>query len=146
MTIISTVWPINTYPQAVKQTVPMFGCAVRAGFPSPADDFLEPPLDLNEHLIKRPAATYMARSEGDSMIGAGIYDGSLLIIDRSLSFEHGRIVVVCLNGDLTVKRFEKSPTPRLVAHNPKYPPILLDCQDAVCWGVVTHVINAYPGA
>jgi DNA polymerase V len=77
--------------------------SVVAGFPSPAEQYLEPPLDLNELLIKRPAATYFVRVEGDSMIGAGIHDGDLLVVDRSLRPASGDIIIASVDGDFTVK-------------------------------------------
>ncbi|MGP9797000.1 translesion error-prone DNA polymerase V autoproteolytic subunit [Halomonas sp. 86] len=125
---------------------PLFTSSVRAGFPSPADDWLEQPIDLNEHLVRRPAATFFAHAEGDSMEGYGISDGDLLIVDRSLNLRHGRVAIFCVDGDLTVKCFEKFPVPRLVSSSPSYPPILLDNGDVQCWGVVTHVVHALPGA
>jgi DNA polymerase V len=77
--------------------------SVVAGFPSPAEQYLEPPLDLNELLIKRPAATYFVRVEGDSMIGAGIHDGDLLVVDRSLRPASGDVIIASVDGDFTVK-------------------------------------------
>lgn len=74
-----------------------------AGFPSPAEQYQEPPLDLNELLVKRPAATFFVRVQGDSMIGAGIHDGDLLVVDRSLSPASGDIIIACVDGDFTVK-------------------------------------------
>ena len=81
--------------------------SVVAGFPSPAEQYLEPPLDLNEFLIKRPAATYFVRVEGDSMIGAGIHDGDLLIVDRSLRPASGDVIIASIDGDFTVKTFRR---------------------------------------
>ena len=77
--------------------------SVVAGFPSPAEQYLEPPLDLNEFLIKRPAATYFVRGEGDSMIGAGIHEGDLLVVDRSLRPASGDVIIASVDGDFTVK-------------------------------------------
>ena len=81
--------------------------SVVAGFPSPAEQYLEPPLDLNEFLIKRPAATYFVRVEGDSMIGAGIHDGDLLVVDRSLCPASGDVIIASVDGDFTVKTFRR---------------------------------------
>ena len=78
--------------------------SVVAGFPSPAEQYLEPPLDLNELLVKRPAATYFVRVEGDSMIDAGINSGDLLIVDRSLTPVDGDIIIAAVDGEFTVKR------------------------------------------
>ena len=76
---------------------------VVAGFPSPAEQYLEPPLDLNELLVRRPAATYFVRVEGDSMVGAGISDGDLLVVDRSLRPANGDVIIASVDGDFTVK-------------------------------------------
>ena len=77
--------------------------SVVAGFPSPAEQYLEPPLDLNELLVRRPAATFFVRVSGDSMVGAGIRDGDLLVVDRSLTPASGDIIIACVDGDFTVK-------------------------------------------
>ena len=77
--------------------------SVVAGFPSPAEQYQEPPLDLNELLVKRPAATYFVRVEGDSMVGAGIRDGDLLVVDRSLRPADGDVIIASVDGDFTVK-------------------------------------------
>ena len=76
-----------------------------AGFPSPAEQYLEPPLDLNELLVKRPAATFFVRVEGDSMIGAGIRDKDLLVVDRSLTPANGDIIIASVDGEFTVKTY-----------------------------------------
>jgi len=84
--------------------LPLALCRVEAGFPSPADDYMEGALDLNAHVIKHPAATYFVRASGDSMTGAGIFDGDLLVVDRSLKPAHGRGAIVEVDGQLAVKR------------------------------------------
>ena len=84
--------------------------SVVAGFPSPAEQYMEPPLDLNELLVKRPAATYFVRVSGDSMTGAGINDGDILVVDRSLRPADGDIIIACVDGDFTVKRFRERGT------------------------------------
>ncbi len=123
--------------------IPLYACGVSAGFPSPADDYLEGALDLNEHLVRKPAATFFVRARGDSMTGAGIHDGDLLVVDRSLEAVDGRIVIAAVNGELTVKRLAKTKgPPRLEAENPAYAPIELNTEDSVhLWGVVTSVIH-----
>ena len=80
---------------------------MRAGFPSPADDYIETMLDLNEYLIKHPAATFFVKASGESMVNAGIHSGDILIVDRSLEAVHGKIVIAALNGELTVKRLSR---------------------------------------
>ncbi|MBT7942156.1 MAG: translesion error-prone DNA polymerase V autoproteolytic subunit, partial [Alphaproteobacteria bacterium] len=87
--------------------LPFFATAVQAGFPSPADDYMEGALDLNEHLIRRPAATFFLRVLGDSMTGAGIHSGDLLIVDRSIHPIDGHIVIAVIDGELTVKRLSR---------------------------------------
>lgn len=133
----------NAPPEVIPHATPLFGCRVRAGFPSPADDHLDVDLDLHAHVVKRPAATFFVRAEGDSMQGDGIHDGDLLVVDRSLEPRPGRVLIVALNGELTVKRLEHlGQRPYLTASNPRYRPIPLLNQDAEVWGVVTHVVHA----
>jgi DNA polymerase V len=123
--------------------LPLYGCSVRAGFPSPADDYIEMHLDLNSHLIKHPAATFFLTASGDSMINAGIASGDMLVVDRSLEATHGKIVIAAINGELTVKRLSKSDGRlQLLPENDKYTPIeITEAEDLVIWGVVTHVIH-----
>ncbi|WP_404471092.1 translesion error-prone DNA polymerase V autoproteolytic subunit [Vreelandella venusta] len=129
------------------QPLPMFASAVRAGFPSPADDYIDAEMDLHGYVVKRPAATFFARSEGDSMIGDGIHHGDLLVVDRSLEPLPGRVIVVALDGELTVKRLERvGQRTYLTASNPAYRPIPLEGREAHVWGVVTHVLHSLPGA
>ena len=122
---------------------PLFLCHVAAGFPSPADDYIEGPLDLNEHVIKHPSATYFVRASGDSMNGAGIFNGDLLIVDRSLEPIHGKVVIAEVDGQLTVKRLSKLKDHfSLQPENASYPPIeLQEGNEVVVWGVVTHVLH-----
>lgn len=123
--------------------LPLYGSRVSAGFPSPADDYLEDTLDLNEHLITHPAATFMVRVSGDSMLGAGIHPGDILVVDRSLEATDGRIVIAVLDGELTVKRLSlQGAAVRLLPENPEYAPIIIrEAQDFSVWGVVTSVIH-----
>lgn len=117
--------------------------AIQAGFPSPATDFQENKLDLNEHLIKNPAATYFVTVSGDSMENAGIFSGDILIIDRSIEPQHRHIIIAALDGELTVKRLiiTKSGT-ELHSENINYPPISIpELADFSVWGVVTYVIH-----
>jgi DNA polymerase V len=124
--------------------LPLFENPVVAGFPSPADDDIEDKLDLNELLIKHPSATFFLRVSGSSMINAGIHHNDILIVDRSISPAHGKIVIAAVNGELTVKRLhlEKQKV-QLVAENPAYPPIeIKEGSDLHIWGVVTSVIHS----
>jgi DNA polymerase V len=124
--------------------LPLYAQAVAAGFPSPAEDDLEERLDLNEMLIKHPAATFFLRVAGVSMIKAGIHSGDILVVDRSLQPVHGRVVIAAVNGELTVKRLSiEGKRVRLVAENEAYPPIdITEEMDLRIWGVVTSVIHA----
>lgn len=116
---------------------------VKAGFPSPAQDYEEAPLDLNQLLIRHPAATYFVRVDGDSMQGAGIFHDDVLIVDRSLTPLDGQIVVAVLSGEFTVKRMEQcNARCRLLAAHPGYPPIdVTPDMDFEVWGVVTYVLH-----
>ncbi|MBB3192412.1 LexA family protein [Halomonas cerina] len=126
---------------------PLFSSRVRAGFPSPADDHLDADIDLHAHVVKRPAATFFVRAEGDSMQGEGVHHGDLLVVDRSLEALPGRVVIVALDGELTVKRLERvGQRFYLAAANPHYRSIPLEGREAHVWGVVTHVVHALPGA
>lgn len=122
--------------------IPLFSEAVSAGFPSPAQDYIEKTLDLNELCIKRPAATFFVRVEGDSMIQAGIYAGDILVVDRSVTAEHRDTVIVAIHGEMTVKELELRPKVRLVPRNPDYPVIEIPEGTALdIFGVVTNVIR-----
>jgi DNA polymerase V len=122
---------------------PLLGTKAPAGFPSPAQDYVESTLDLNEYLIAHPAATFFVRVDGESMLGAGIFPDDILIVDRSLQAAHNRIIIAVLDGALTVKRLNTAATPwRLEADNPRYEPIILEeGVDFLVWGVVTYVIH-----
>ena len=122
---------------------PLYLDRISAGFPSPADDYVETALDLNTYLIRNPPATFMVRVSGDSMTGAGIQDGDVLVVDRSEKPVHGKIVVAVLDGELTVKRlFMQDGQIRLAPENPRYQPITVAAeQDLHVWGVVAGVVR-----
>jgi len=124
-------------------SIPFYGAAVTAGFPSPADDYIEKRLDLNELLINKPAATFFVRAEGESMLGAGIHPDDILVVDRSIHAGVGKIVVCALDGELTVKRLRSKEGKLVLApENPDYPDIPIKEEvDMVIWGVVTSVIH-----
>ncbi|QIN32765.1 LexA family protein [Legionella longbeachae] len=130
--------------EGVIYKLPLYGCKVRAGFPSPADDYIESYLDLNNHLIAHPASTFFVRASGEAMIKAGIADGDLLIVDRSVEPTHGRIVIAALNGELTVKRLSLKPgQTQLIPENDSYEPInVTEELELVIWGVVIHNIRS----
>lgn len=125
--------------------LPLFSSTVKAGFPSPADDFIEHQLDLNELIIQHPAATFFVRANGNSMLGAGIRSGDILVVDRSLTASNGKIVIALLNGEFTVKRLQVDPKGKgitLHSENEVYSPIEVpDESDFQVWGVVTYVIH-----
>jgi DNA polymerase V len=123
--------------------IPLFSGKVAAGFPSPADDYIEKTLDLNDLLIQKPAATFFVRAEGESMLGAGIHPNDILVVDRSIDPVVGKIVICALNGELTVKRLN-SVGDKIVlgAENPNYADIIVQKDiDLIIWGVVTNVIH-----
>lgn len=134
-------------PAEVLSQIPLdlYAAKVSAGFPSPSTDYLEGKLDLNEHLIKNPPATFFVRVSGDSMIGAGIHPDDILVVDRSIEPKSGKIVIAVVDGELTVKRLQRSSVGNnvyLVPENPKYNKITIT--EEMCfqvWGVVTYVIH-----
>ena len=124
--------------------IPYFLNKVRGGWPSPADDYIERPIDLNEHLIKNPAATYFVRVSGDSMIDAYIGDGAILVVDRSVEPKHKSIVVAAINGSYACKRLLTKPKVCLASENSKYAPIFIkENEELEIAGVVIAAINTY---
>ncbi|MDG6777178.1 translesion error-prone DNA polymerase V autoproteolytic subunit [Thiomicrorhabdus sp. zzn3] len=141
VSLFQSVAPANEAPVSL----PLFSHKVVAGFPSPADDYIENRLDLNEHLIRNQEATFLLVVEGDSMQKAGIKDGDILVVDRSIEPSDGKIVIAALDGELTVKRLSiKSTGTWLVPENDDYPPIpVREEADMVIWGVVTATISRF---
>lgn len=139
----SMINPVLSYISNQCYQLPLYASSVSAGFPSPADDHIDIKLDLNEHLIRHPAATYFVRVQGDSMKNAGIQDGDLLVVDRSLEPQNGKVVIAVLNGELTVKRLHKTKGKiMLVPENDRYAPIEITSEhELIIWGVVTTVIH-----
>lgn len=125
--------------------LPLYSHKVVAGFPSPADDYIETRLDLNDKLIHNQSATFLLTVQGDSMKKIGIGDGDILVVDRSLTPEDGKIVIAALDGELTVKRLSiKSTGTWLVPENDHYPPIpVKEESDITIWGVVTATIKQF---
>lgn len=129
----------------VALSLPFFGSRIACGFPSPADDYLDAPLDLNEYLIKHEAATYFCRVSGDSMEGQGIHDGDLLVVDRALEAKHGSVVVAAIGGELTCKTLDLHHR-QLIPSNPSFHPIpITDELNMVIEGVVTYSIRKHVG-
>lgn len=128
-----------------KDSFPIYLESVKAGFPSPADDFIDKKLDLNEYLVKHPVATFFVRVTGDSMINCGIQSGDILVVDRALEAYDGNVVVAVINSDLTVKRLKtKNGKVTLMPENPNYKPIEVTAEDNFSiWGVVTSVIHQF---
>ena len=139
-----TVETVSVSDLSVPCNLPLFLERVSAGFPSPADDYMEDRLDLNRYLVKHPAATFFVRASGDSMIGAGIHSGDILVVDRSLEPANNSVVIAALNGELTVKRLVKTAGRlHLVPENERHRPIeIREGMDFEVWGVVTNVIHA----
>ena len=124
--------PLNLYAQYIP-----------AGFPSPADDFLERRLDLNDYLIKNKSATFLVRVEGKSMENAGIFDGDVLVVDRSLEATDGKVILGVLNGEFTVKRIALQKNRLfLLPESRHYQPIeVTEEMDFKIWGVVTYSLH-----
>ena len=122
---------------------PVFLDKVSAGFPSPATDYMENKLDLNEYLITHPAATFIVKASGSSMVNADIYSGDLLIVDRSVTPKSNNIVIASIFGDLTVKKLKKKEKSLfLVPANNDYPSIeVKEEMECFIWGVVTYIIH-----
>ncbi|MDP3371584.1 MAG: translesion error-prone DNA polymerase V autoproteolytic subunit [Candidatus Paracaedibacteraceae bacterium] len=138
---------LHTEPSSISYDIPFYDCTVSAGFPSPADDSFSITMDLNKHLVQNAPATFFVRTSGESMLGAGIHDGDLLVVDRSLTAKSQDIVIAAVNGDLTVKRliFNNGRT-ILKAENPEFSNIeLTDEMSVSLWGVVTNVIHSLRG-
>ena len=123
--------------------IPMVTARVEAGFPSPADNYIERAIDLNEELIRNPVATFFVRAKGSSMKDVNIHDGDVLIVDRSVSPVDRQIVVAMIDGEFTVKRLRKRGNQiSLEAENSDYPPILVgEDQELLIWGAVTYIIH-----
>ncbi|MDZ4034630.1 translesion error-prone DNA polymerase V autoproteolytic subunit [Kluyvera ascorbata] len=122
--------------------LPLFSDRVPCGFPSPAQDYVEQRIDLNKLVIRHPSATYFVRAAGDSMNGAGIGSGDLLVVDSAKTAHHGDVVIAAVDGEFTVKRLQMHPTVMLVPENPAYSPILVGGEESLdIFGVVTHVLK-----
>lgn len=128
----------------MKDEITFFQSRVQAGFPSPADDYIDGALNLHQLLINNPTATFFVRVQGDSMIDAGIFNGDLLIVDKSVTPRSGHIVIASLNGEYTVKKLEeKNGQFSLIACNRNFSKIAINEQtDFSIWGVVIHSIHS----
>jgi DNA polymerase V len=128
-----------------KLALPVISAGISAGFPSPAMDFIDLTIDMNKHLIKHPSATFYGRVKGVSMKDAGINDGDLLVIDKSINPSNDKIAVCYIDGDFTVKRIKiENDCIWLIPENEIYRPIKVTSDnDFIIWGIVTHVIKAF---
>jgi DNA polymerase V len=125
--------------------LPFVDTGISAGFPSPADDFIELTIDLNKFLVKHKDTTFFARVKGHSMKNAGIYDGDLLVIDKSLSPQDGKIAICQIDGEFTVKRIKiEKDIVWLIAENEDYKPIKVTPEnELMIWGIVIHSIKSF---
>ena len=124
-------------------TFPLFSDLVQCGFPSPAADYVEQRIDLNQLLIQHPSATYFVKASGDSMIDGGIRDGDLLIVASAITASHCDIVFAAVDGEFTVKKLQLRPTVQLIPMNSAYSPITISSEDTLdVFGVLIHVVKA----
>ena len=140
---ISRVDYVSTIVNKGLHEIPLYGNRVAAGFPSPADDYLEDKIDLNRYLVKHPASTFLVRASGESMINIGIFPNDILIVDKSLKAEDGKVVIAAIDGELTVKTYRKKGNRiTLEAENDSYKSIEYNEEgESYIWGVVTNVIH-----
>jgi DNA polymerase V len=141
--LAESVRDIHLPDMSTKLELPLQNCSVPAGFPSPAEDYVEHKLDLNSYLVTHPAATFFVRASGNSMTGANIHDGDLLIVDRSIEAAHNDIVIAVVLGEITVKRLHYLRGEiALVPENESYQTIFInEHSDLHIWGVVTNAIH-----
>ena len=138
------IFKFKEFSKIQKVEIPLFIDKVSAGFPSPASDYMELKLDLNDYLISHPAATFIVKANGTSMINSNIHSGDLLVVDKSLTPKNNSIVIASIFGDLTVKKLKKKYKKIfLVPSNSNYPSFeVKEEMDCFVWGVVTYVIHS----
>lgn len=134
---------LHQISQEAELKLPYASEGIRAGFPSPAQDYIEQAIDLNKELIKHPASTFFGKVVGDSMKDEGIEEGDILVIDKSLELINGDLAVCFIDGDFTVKRVKlESDAAFLTPSNPNYPTIKVTQEnDFIVWGIVTYTIK-----
>ena len=133
---------LGRFAKHTQYRLSLFSSLIAAGFPSPAQDYVEHTLDLNELCIKHPAATFFVKVQGDSMIEAGIFSGDILVVDRSLQPAHGDTVVAAVNGEFTVKQLQLRPVVQLLPRNALFSPIAINDESELnIFGVVTNVVK-----
>lgn len=137
--------PLALTPEPLPYTSPLFLCSIPAGFPSPATDYIEDGLDLNEYLVRHKAASFMFKVQGHSMQGAGIVDGDKVVVDRSIEPQHNQIVIAVVDGEYTIKRlYRKNGGVELRSENPAFKPICFKAESQLeIWGVVVGVVRRY---
>lgn len=142
---VSILGKVQDFVENKGYEIPLYLCAVSAGYPSAADDHVAENIDLNKYLVKHPTATFLVRVVGDSMVNAGINQSDVLVVDRSIEARSGRIVVAAINGELTVKRLSKTNEGvYLLPENDNYEPIKIEeGNENIVWGVVTNVIHKF---
>lgn len=142
---ITTIIPAATQLSYVSSPMPLYNSSVSAGFPSPVDDDTSLSMDLNAYLINNPPATFFVRASGTSMVNAGIQDGDLLVVDRSLKVKNQDIIIASIDGDLTLKRLYKTAHQTILkTENPNCVSIeITDDMTVNIWGVVTYVIHQF---
>ena len=130
---------------AAEITVPLYASHISAGFPSPADDYIEAELDLNRLMVRNPPDTFMVRVKGDALSGAGILDGDVLVVDRSIGPRHGMIVVAVVNGEMCVRRLNRKHGGWVLdPENRDFQPLRIrPGQDLEIWGVMTGMVRKY---
>jgi len=139
---IESISPAMEVEERSKLELPLFISKVHAGSPTPADDYFDNKLDLNDYLVTKPSHTYFVKVSGDSMVGAGIFPGDTLVVDRSLSAEHNKIVIAMIENEFIVKRLKiHNGSVYLISENSKYPPLEVTDPDMMIWGVVTYTIH-----
>lgn len=134
---------IFAFEQRTELKLPLYLAPISAGFPSPAEDYIDKKLDLNEHLVRHPAATFFVRVTGDSMRDANVASGDILVVDRAVAAKDGHIVIAALDGELTVKRLRRRDGRlSLVPENPDYAAVEVSPEASFeVWGVVTYIIH-----
>lgn len=134
---------ISTIDISTSLPLPLADAGIKAGFPSPAQDYMDIAIDLNQELVRHPSTTFYGRVRGDSMQDAHVFDGDILVIDKSLEPQSGDMAVCYIDGEFTIKYIEVSDNGvSLIPANPLYPTINVTAdQDLIIWGVVTYVIH-----
>lgn len=137
------VHSVFVFCQEIEPSIPLFASLVPAGFPSPADDYIEQPLDLNAYVTVHPEATFFVKVQGESMNHGEIHDGDILVVDRSLEARSGQVVIAALYGEMVVKRLRQVNSQWfLFPDNPSFQPVeITESADYMIWGVVTHVLH-----